>query len=292
MRLKTSLLFLLISTLVFASSSTLAGQNPYPAKPGEMVVRLNPSAMRSNIGFEEVAKRLSTVLGGRAPVRFKVFSTDSGFATFKVTGASVRNAIESLKQDPAVAYAEPNYLFHALGKADSVPNDAQFGQLWGMQNNGQVDAAGQTGHAGSDIRVVPVWNEGITGSRSIKVAVIDTGVDYTHPDLKDNVDASKGYNFANNTADARDDHNHGSHCAGTIGGMANNGVGVAGVNWNVTIIPIKFLDAQGSGSLDGAVQSIQWATQQGVRIMSNSWGGGPFTQSLYDVINDSKKKGI
>jgi subtilisin family serine protease len=117
-------------------------------------------------------------------------------------------------------------------------------------------------------------------------------VDDTHPDLKVNVDAASGYNFVTNKPLGRDDHNHGTHCAGTIGAAANNGLGVVGVTWNVTIIPIKFLDAQGSGTLENAVQSIQYATRLRVHVMSNSWGGGGYTQSLYDAIDEARKAGI
>ncbi len=294
MRLKTSLLFLMISALIFASSQTLAApQGAYPSKLGEWVVRLKPQAsMKSDEAFQGVADRLSSLLGLKNAVHYHRFLTSSDFATFKLPANAPRNVVASLKQDAAVAYAEPNYIYHIVGNSNPDPNDAQFSGLWGMKNTGQADAAGQIGNPGSDIHVSPVWSEGVTGNKSVRVAVIDTGVDYNHPDLKANVDAASGFNFVSNTSDALDDHNHGSHCSGTIGGVGNNGVGVVGVNWNVTIIPIKFLDAQGSGSLDGAVQSIQHATKLGVNIMSNSWGGGPFTQSLYDAINDAKKKGI
>jgi thermitase len=287
-----SLLFVL-ATLMFTAISSFAGGHSYPVRAGEFVVRIRSEALKNGSDpFQEVSNRLGRLLGLKAPVAVARFSTSDDFATFRVPGMPSKEVLAALRQDPAVSYAEPNYVFKALGSRDQNPNDAQFGALWGLKNVGQADAAGQVGKAGSDIRVVPVWNEGITGSKRVRVAVIDTGVDYTHPDLKDNMDAASGFNFVSNTPDARDDHNHGTHCAGTIGGVGNNGVGVTGVNWNVTIIPIKFLDANGSGSLAGAVQSIQHATKLGVDIMSNSWGGGPFTQSLYDVIMEARNKGI
>ncbi len=292
-RFRIPRLLLVLATLMFTALSSFAAGGSYPVRPGEFVVRVRPEALKSSSNpFQDVSERLSRMIGMKDSVRFSRFNTSDDFATFKVSGAPSRETLEALRQDPAVLYAEPNYIFKALGRGEQNPNDSQFGALWGLKNVGQADAAGQVGKAGADIRVVPVWNEGITGDKRIRVAVIDTGVDYNHPDLKANVDAASGYNFAGNNADARDDHNHGTHCAGTIGGIGNNGVGVTGVNWNVTIIPIKFLDANGSGSLAGAVQSIQHATKLGVDIMSNSWGGGPFTQSLYDAIMESRNKGI
>lgn len=289
-------LFAILLGLVVVQSSVSAkttGSSREPlAVEGEYVLRLNASAVRSGeASFERVADRVASGLGSRAPVFFRKFLTSREFATFRLPGLGRSEAIARLQADPEVAYAEPNYIFHAVG-SNTVPSDPQFGGLWGMKNTGQKDAAGQTGKPGSDIHVTRVWEEGVTGSRSIKVAVIDTGVDDTHPDLKVNVDAASGYNFVTNSPLGRDDHNHGTHCAGTIGAAANNGIGVAGVNWNVTIIPIKFLDAQGSGTLEDAVQSIQYATRLRVHVMSNSWGGGGYTQSLHDAIDEARKAGI
>lgn len=275
----------------------LAQATQYKSIPGEYVVKLKsePNAKALNT-FEEIAVSLQTHLGQKSAVRVRHFKTSEVFAVLAGPGLNTKNALSILTSDERVAYAEPNYLYHTLemrdSKASTPTNDAKMGQLWGMQNTGQSDEAGQVGKVGADINVVPVWNEGITGNRSVKVAVIDTGIDYTHPDLLGNADSVNGWNFITNTAGGMDDHNHGTHCAGTIGALGNNNVGVAGVNWNVTIIPVKFLDSQGSGSLENAVQAIQYATKLGVNIMSNSWGGGPFTQSLYDAIKGAQDKGI
>lgn len=264
----------------------------YDAVPGEYVLKIKSNALRGDDRvFDRIASRASITMGVRAPVGFRRFLTSRDFATFVIPGVDRAEAIQQLQNDPEVAYAEPNYIYRIVGARD-LPTDPQFSGLWGLNNVGQKDSAGQVGNAGSDIHVTPVWNEGVVGSRSIKVAVIDTGVDDTHPDLKVNVDAENGYNFVTGSPVGRDDHNHGTHCAGTIGAAANNGIGVVGVNWNVTIIPIKFLDAQGSGTLENAVQSIQYATRLKVHVMSNSWGGGGYTQSLFDAIDEARKAGI
>ncbi len=231
---------------------------------------------------------LEQSLGLKSKISIRKLATTTQYAVLKLSQSALDQAKLTLGNDARVAYAEPNFIYHSFEN----PNDAEFNSLWGLKNSGQKDAAGQIGKPGSDIHVTSVWNEGITGNRKIKVAVIDTGIDYNHPDLKANVDAASGYNFVNNTANARDDQSHGSHCAGTIGGVANNGIGVTGVNWNVTLIPIKFLDSEGSGTTEGAIQSIQHATQLGVHIMSNSWGGGGYSQAMYDVIKDAKDQGI
>lgn len=137
------------------------------------------------------------------------------------------------------------------------------------------------------------------GDASVVVAVIDTGVDYTHPDLAGNVLTAYGRNFATATVgyDPMDDNGHGTHVAGTIGAVGNNGLGVAGVAWNVGIVPLKFLDANGSGSLSGAVQAIDYMVelkQQGVNIVvaNNSWGGGGYSAPLAAAISSANDAGI
>jgi thermitase len=300
---------LLLITPLFSSSTVHAkGKKTFPAVPGEFVVKLKsePNAKSLNT-FEDVVQRLMKRSGTKSPIGIRPLKTSNQYAV--IISKDLKSIRTLLASDERVAYVEPNYIYRALS---SAANDDKLGQLWGMENIGQTDAAGQAGKAGSDIHVVPVWNQGITGSKNVKVAVIDTGVDYTHTDLAANIlknsaeiagdgidndgngfiDDMYGWNFSENVANGMDDHNHGTHCAGTIGGVGNNGVGVAGVNWNVSILPVKFLSAQGSGSLEGAVQSIQYATKMGVNIMSNSWGGGPYSQALYDVILEAKNKGI
>jgi subtilisin family serine protease len=146
--------------------------------------------------------------------------------------------------------------------------------------------------------------------------VIDTGIDYTHPDIKDNmwvnqaeaqgqagvdddnngyVDDVYGFNFvdANKpTANPMDDHGHGTHCSGTIGGRGNDGTGVVGVNWNVKLMAVKFLGGDGGGTLEGAIKGIDYATKMGAKIMSNSWGGGGQSDLLKQAIERANAAGV
>ncbi|MGA2092683.1 MAG: S8 family serine peptidase [Sedimentisphaerales bacterium] len=135
-----------------------------------------------------------------------------------------------------------------------------------------------------------------TGSSSIIVAVTDTGVDYTHPDLTANMwsdaNGSHGYDFVNNDSDPMDDEGHGTHVSGTIGAVGNNGIGVAGVNWHTRIMAVKFLDATGSGSTSNAVATIQYAIANGAKVINASWGGYGFSQTLYDTIAAARDAGI
>jgi subtilisin family serine protease len=218
---------------------------------------------------------------------------------------STEELVKTLSQAAGVLYAEPNWVV----RTQLTPNDSNFGQLWGLNNTGQV-VGGQAGIPGADISAVQAWDVS-TGSSSIVTGVIDTGVDYNHPDLAANIwsapaaftvtvggqtincpAGSHGYNSVTNTCTPLDDNNHGTHCSGTIGGRGNNGTGVAGVNWTTSIMGLKFLTASGSGATNNAIECIDFAiqakqrfgAQANVRILSNSWGGGGFSQALQDAI--------
>jgi subtilisin family serine protease/PKD repeat protein len=202
----------------------------------------------------------------------------------------VQAAIEALSKNPNVRYAEPNYVVRTTDTTPppiKLPNDALRNELWGLHNAGQTG-----GTLGVDIGAFLAWTV-TEGSEAIVVAVIDTGIDYYHPDLQDNIlrDASGkpvGYDFHNRNDDPRDDHGHGTHVAGTIAAAANE-LGVVGVAPNVKLVPVKFLDAWGSGYLADAIDAIQYVANlkdEGiqVRISNNSWGGRDFSQALYDAI--------
>ena len=151
-----------------------------------------------------------------------------------------------------------------------------------------------------------------TGSSNVVVAVIDTGIDYTHPDLTDNistnpgeirgngvdddgngfVDDYYGYDFINGDSDPMDDHFHGSHCAGTIGGRGDNGRGVAGVNWTVKLMPVKVLDSYGSGTLAAVAAGMNYAVKRGVKIMSMSLGTTGYSATLENAIINAKNAGV
>jgi thermitase len=292
---------ILLGALVFCGSAALAAQN-IEYVPGEYVVKLKK---QRGLRAQSVSN-----LSARLGMEVKEYLTyDRDFILVK-SNAPITSALTSLTNNEAVEYAEPNMIYHIVG-TQSTPNDEKYGELWGMNNAGQT-INGVAGTAGVDIGAEKAWTMQ-TGSDKVVVAVIDTGFDRNIADLKDNawvntaelngvagkdddkngyVDDIYGYDFANNDADPMDDHGHGSHCSGTIGAKGDNSKDVVGVNWNVKIMGVKFLTAQGSGTLDGAVKAIDYATKMGAHVMSNSWGGGGFTQSLFDVIKKANDKGI
>jgi len=222
-------------------------------------------------------------------------------------GIKIEGALRSYRGSKDVLYAEPDYVLQAL----TTPNDPQFPAQWNMSNTGQ-----NGGTPGADIRMTQAWDLTI-GSSNVVVGVLDTGVDYTHPELAGNIwSASSGFsgtdqngnpvqcaagshglNVVDGTCDPADDNGHGTHVAGIIGAAGNNGVGVAGVNWNVQILPCKFLNAGGAGMVSTAIHCLNLMKQlkdSGVSIIAtnNSWGGGDFSQALQDAIAAQMQDGI
>jgi hypothetical protein len=162
---------------------------------------------------------------------------------------------------------------------DSV-NDPYFTYQWGLHNTRQTG-----GREDADIDAPEAWDI-ITGTTDVMVAVIDTGVDYTHQDLNDGrviTDTDKDY--VNNDDDAMDDHSHGTHVAGTIAAETNNGVGVAGVMWQAQILPLKVLNSRGSGSSSDVASAIRYAADQGADVINMSLGSSSCSQTIADAVN-------
>ncbi|MCH8567797.1 MAG: S8 family serine peptidase [Balneolales bacterium] len=214
---------------------------------------------------------------------------------------TVQEAIAMLNSRDDVVFAEPNFVYYLpdviidendlLDEAlqNVIPNDPQFAQLWGLRNTGQSG-----GVVGADISAVDAWSMQ-TGSHDVIVAVFDSGIKSDHPDLVDNVwfdeNGNNGRSFVDNTTE--DLNGHGTHVAGTIGAVGNNGVGVVGVNWDVTLMNIKICGANGSPSCNGAamVQGLQFAINNGAQISNHSWGGPGFSQAGFNAIQAALQAG-
>ena len=312
-----------LASQVFAGTSFAKSKHQKPAYvEGEVIVKLKQgsidSFMHSKLShLMEANHRINVDYGDYLIVKLDQKMT-------------LEQAIKELKKNPDVEYAEPNFIytpvdsklevletFQAIRSNYTQTNDPMFSKLWGLKNTGSNEPSPNNeqkqGVAGADIDAVKAWSKFGKGHASVKVAVIDTGVDYRHPDLKNNimineaekngragvdddgngfVDDIYGWDFAGKDNDPWDGNNHGTHCSGTIAAEHDNGKGVAGVVGNASILPVKFLSDGGSGTTEDAIAAIDYATKRDVDIMSNSWGGGGFSQALKDAIKAANERGI
>jgi subtilisin family serine protease len=233
---------------------------------------------------------------GRRPGR-----VSGGLFTLRLPSTDVLGATRELERIDGVAYAEPDYLMSAT----ATPNDPSFGLQWGSANTGQT-VNGTSGTAGADDSAAKAWNV-TTGSRSVVIAEVDSGVDYRHPDLAANVwtnpggvggcaAGTRGYNVLTSSCDPMDDENvyggHGTHVAGILGATGNNSTGVAGMNWATTILPVKWLDSNGNGSTSQLIAALEWVLKAkragvNVRIVNDSatFVGTASSQALSDEID-------
>jgi subtilisin family serine protease len=286
-----------------STSSRASSPAKLPAVPGELIV-----GFKAGVGNADEAA-IAARHGGKVKHELREIR-----ASVVTVSGDAKVAAKKLAADPRVRYAEPNYLVSTT----VTPNDPQFSKLYGLNNTGQTG-----GTADADIDAPEAWNV-TTGSPNVTVAVIDTGVDFSHPDLTpqqwinagencgsinpaiacaqrtDGVDNDgdgyrddwRGWDYANGDNDPFDDHSHGTHVSGTIGAVGDNGVGVTGVNWHVKIMALKFLDANGSGTTEDAIQAVLYAADHGAQVASNSWGGVGYSQALLDAIGYGESKGM
>ena len=216
-------------------------------------------------------------------------------------GMAVEQALMILNKLPFVEYAEPDYVVHTF----ATPNDQFVGLQWGVNNTGQ-DIRGVVGIPDADIDGFEAWDVR-TSAANVVVAVIDSGTQWSHPDLDGNiwsnsgeiagngidddgngyVDDTRGWDFYNNDNNPDDAEGHGTHVAGTIGAEGNNGIGVAGVAWDVQIMPLRFIGPFGGATSD-AIAAVNYAVSNGARISNNSWGGGGFSTPMRDAIASAR----
>jgi len=191
-------------------------------------------------------------------------------------GVSVEQAVQMYQEDPAIEFAEPNYII----RASVIPDDTFFNQLWGLENTGQ-SIEGISGTSDADIDAPEAWDI-VNDASSVIVAIADTGVDRDHPDITGNL--LEGYDFINGDTEPEDDNGHGTHLAGTIGALGNNARGITGVNWSIRILPMKVLDETGVGTVAELIQAINFAAERGARIFNMSFGGTGDSVFLYETM--------
>lgn len=181
---------------------------------------------------------------------------------WRVPEGTELEVVEQLNADPNVVYAEPNYVWSTFVE----PNDPHYDKQWAhtvMQSE-----------AGWDID---------TGTPTVVIAIIDTGIDETHPDLAGKI--VPGYDFSAGDADPHDTNGHGTHCAGIAAAATDNGVGVAGLDWHASIMPVRVLGRRGSGYISDVAAGILWAHDNGADVVSMSFGGAFYSQTIKDVVD-------
>ncbi len=304
---RLSQLFVTLTVSLFSGSlfsgglilPAIAWSAEHPSVPGEFIVKFRSTtasrtqaAHRATLGVQLLQQ---TKLTGSQLVR-------------RTEGVEYNDAYaKQLLAEGIVEYIEPNYIVSIVG----TPNDTRYSELWGLNNTGQTG-----GTSDFDIDAPEAWNI-TTGSSTVVVGVVDTGINYNHPDLAQNmwrnpgeiagngvdddangvIDDVFGFNAINASGNPLDDNSHGSHCAGTIGGQGNNALGVAGVNWTVKLMALKFLSAAGSGTTQDAISAIDYAVRMknrgiNIRVLSNSWGGGGYSQALDTAVAAANSAGI
>jgi subtilisin family serine protease len=326
--MKKAAVTLMMSTVCLVNTSHSATTLLEDHVAGEVLVKF-----KSNINKKTALESFRN-LDMYPKEMFKFVSGDYGLFNTP-NKADINQFLVVLNKNPYLEYAEPNFRYQLIEnranyidmltqrvravRFSSITNDPLSSQLWGLNNTGRNEPASprggnssRRGVSASDINAVKAWQIE-TGDRAVKIAVIDTGVDYTHEDLRSNmwvntaeqngtpgvdddgngyIDDIHGYDFANKDSDPMDDHGHGTHCSGTIAAEHDNGLGIAGVMKNAQIMGLKFLLAEGGGTVVGAIGAIDYAIKMKADILSNSWGGGGYSQALKDILVKAKSEGI
>jgi len=193
---------------------------------------------------------------------------------------TVEEVLYAMSQNPDIEYAKPNYIAYIA----ITPNDTFFQYQYALDNSGQdIGIPGSpTGTPKADIKATTAWGE-TKGDEELLIAILDTGVDMEHPDLKNKI-YSSGWDFVNEDSDATDDHGHGTHVAGIAAAETNNREGIAGVAWNCKILPIKVIKEDGEGYYSWIIDGIIWAVDNGADVINLSLGGDIDDSDLEAVI--------
>lgn len=284
-------LVLLIATLNRAEEATFKAPGDRSVVPGEILVKYKGMGLGRVFSASQAAKVVEAY-----PVASLATFATFGVQHLKVVGDQpVEKVLSRLRKDPSVELAEPNYRVYAI-QAGAPTNDPRWPDLWGLVK----------------IEMPKAWGRS-QGARDVVIAVIDTGIDYRHQDLAQNmwrnpgetvngvdddgngiVDDIYGANFCGGrrTGDPLDDNRHGTHVAGTIGAVGNNGIDIVGVGWRFQLMAVKFLCQDGSGNIADAIRGIEYALVKGAHILNNSWAGGGYSGALEFAIREADRRGV
>lgn len=289
-----------ISSMVYLR----AKNNQWPCRecvvPGEILIGFKPKALPllveskllvGTTGISSIDKINRKYKAYRVDRLFLDLEPDDHVAVaeglnriFKVTvpkEVDLRAIIRELKAEPYIEYAEPNYKIKLLGGVE--PNDSKFKEQWALNNKRDAD-----------IDAPEAWKLE-KGNKNVLIAVVDTGVNYEHEDIDySRVRTDIDKDFVNNDDDAMDDHGHGTYVAGIIAAATNNNTGIAAICWNCSVLPIKIVNADGTGSAESAANGIQYAANKGAHIINMSWAieaGSGCSETVAKAINYAWTKG-
>lgn len=307
------------------SRNTAVKSTPKPIAPKRSVDERQPEVLvkfRSDVSLAEI-RRIAEKNNDR--IEDQIEEVKGLIAIDDLDNGNAETVAEQYAQmSNLVKYAEPNYeiklddptvfsvsdaLLRESASNPVTPNDPKFSEQWALNNSGQ-----NGGKANADVAALKAWIK-TQGSTDVVVAVLDTGVDYKHTDLAanmwfrpDNVPQYRdqelgtfndlqGFNAADNLSDPMDDNGHGTHCSGIIGAEGDNDEGIAGINWKVKIMPLKFMGRGGFGTTKDAIEAINYAIDRkrngvNVRIINASWGSTVYSKALEDVIRAAGEEGI
>lgn len=296
--MKRLAIFLAASTFLqvgpLGASQLLRGNNSRISQrvayaPGELLVKYRPFVGAA------ASEHFRSCFGVSTLRRFKNVDIDQ---VKLPEGMTVEEALEIYRQDPDVEYAEPNYLRYATA---TIPDDTFFSTLWGLSNGSD-----------KDIDAPEAWDLATGSDKLVVVAVLDSGVDYNHPDLAANIwtnpgeipgngndddgngfiDDVNGWDFVDNDSNPVDNESHGTHVAGTIAAVGNNGIGITGVTWTAEIMVLRFLDGFGAGFVSDEVAAIDYAIAKGAQIINASFGSSSFSSAEREAITRAETAGI
>lgn len=266
----------LFSLLTIAVLPTLAQSQSDDRVPGQVLVKFKDNTPPAVVDAELKKQN------GRVVDQIEGINT----LVVNVSNASLDKVIEAFSKNPNVEYVESNFIAYALD-FPPIPNDPDFApNQWGLQNTGQV-IAGVAGTNDADIDAPEAWN--ITTGNFVKVAVLDTGIDQTHPDLSSKIDLNENFT-GSSTVD--DFYGHGTHVAGIVAALTNNGTGVAGVCPECRLLNGKVLNDSGSGAYSWIANGIIWATDSGAKVINMSLGGSQKSATLESAVNYAWSQGV
>ncbi len=289
--LSYNLILLLCAPFSVSGVSSFTGKGLSTQETVLVRYREGEVLLRFREGVSEKDKE--TIIATHGGRKKKQLKGDSGFERLELAaGRDVKTAVLQLLLNPQVQFAEPNFV---IAKEDVNPNDPRFQEQWALNNSGQ-----DGGQFGSDIRARSAWDK-TKGALSTVIAVIDSGIDFTHPDLTINQWTNAlpsaegdlhGWDFVANNREIKDEQGHGTAVAGIIAAEGNNALGITGVMWRAGLMSLRVLDNTGTGDVGDAVEAIDYAVAHGAQIINLSWGTTGESIALKEAIERAIRRDV